>query len=325
MIENFYIEKSKSTFGFEEINIVNKVTGEYISILPELGARLNSAYLLENGKLKSVLKELDTSNLTSNDQLFNNAKLFPFAGRISTGTYKFNEQIYQLPINYKEENNACHGFLYQKKFELISKFINEEFANVELGYNYSADYPGYPFKFKINIRIGLTFGGEVIVHNEVENISSTPIIFSDGWHPYYTFADNVDDLIIDFTPNEKIELNKVNIPNGNKINYNLGNHQRISLKEITLDDVYKFLPMSDKHEIKIISNVTGCELRIWHEAGINKYNYLVIYTPPDRKSVAVEPITSNINSFNNKEDLITLDAGYKWDASFGFKIIDNHK
>lgn len=323
MTENFSIEHFKNSLNFNEVKIINRITGEHISIFPELGARLNSAYLLGNGKLISVLKELIKSNLTSNDDLFNNAKLFPFAGRINQGVYIFNDLIYQLPINYKDEKNACHGFLYKKKFEVTSEFVNEEFAEIELTYFQNRDYPGYPFKFKLVIRIGLTFSGEVIIYNEVENLSSTSMLFSDGWHPYYTFGNTVDDLIIHFSPNEKIKLNEVNIPNGEKLHYTLGTHQKIDLKDQKLDDVFKFLPMKDKHEIKIISKVTGCQLRLWQEAGINKYNYLVIYAPPDRKSIAVEPVTSNIDSFNNKEDLIILDAGNKWNASYGFKIFDS--
>lgn len=325
MSEKFSIEHLKNTIGFNEINIVNKISGEIISVLPELGARINSAKLLANGKLISVIKELKSSRLKSNDELFNNAKLFPFAGRINKGVYNFRDQTFHLPINYVDENNACHGFVYDKKFEIISEFENEDFAEVELMYNNNGDYTGYPFKFKLNVRIALNYKGEVIVYNEVENLSSTTMPFSDGWHPYYTFENNIDDMIIEFNPNEKIELDRVKIPNGNKIHFNLNDHQKIDLKNKNLDDVFKFLPMSDIHELKIISKITGSELLLWQEAGINKYNYLVIYTPPDRKSIAVEPVTSNIDSFNNKEDLIIIDAGNKWNASYGFKIFNNQK
>ena len=42
---------------------------------------------------------------------------------------------YQLPINYAEEENACHGFLYKQEFEVISKNISTQFAEVELSYS----------------------------------------------------------------------------------------------------------------------------------------------------------------------------------------------
>ena len=63
---------------------------------------------------------------------------------------------------------------------------------------------------------------------------------------------------------------------------------------------------SGRNGVNLVSRKTGIILNIWQESSRNKYNYLVLYTPPDRKSIAIEPITSNIDSFNSKEDVIIL-------------------
>jgi len=43
--------------------------------------------------------------------------------------------------------------------------------------------------------------------------------------------------------------------------------------------------------------------------GYREYNYLQVFIPPDRMSIAIEPMTCNANAFNNKDGLITLSPG----------------
>ena len=255
--------------------------------------------------------------------MFNNAKLFPFAGRVRNGCYSFQNQSYQLPLNYFDEKNACHGFLYNKKFILTSENISMKSAEVELSYHSTEDYDGYPFDFNIKVTYILSVEGQVTISTTIENLCSKQILFSDGWHPYYTIGNSINDLIIEFCGQEKIELNKFNIPTGFRIKLNNGDINKIDISEKTLDDVFKLSSVNGKNEINLVSKKTGVNLKIWQDSGINKYNYLVIYTPADRKSIAIEPLTSNIDSFNNKEDIIILKPGNKWSASYGFALHKN--
>lgn len=325
MDTQFQIENIGEGSEFHQIIIKNSDTKEFISILPALGARLNAAHLSANGNLIPVLLELHNSNFKTNDELFNNAKLFPFAGRIRKGVYSFQNQTYQLPLNYIEEENACHGFLYQKKFDVISKNISQNFAEIELCYRSTESYDGYPFNFKVNVSHKLSDTGQVTISTTVENLCSNQILFSDGWHPYYTLGNSVDDLVIEFNGKEKIELNKFNIPTGSRLKLNNGDINKIEIADKKLDDVFKLSSKSGRNEVNLVSKKTGIILNIWQESGANKYNYLVLYTPSDRKSIAIEPITSNIDSFNNKEDIIILNPGNKWSASYGFELNKNNK
>ncbi|MCJ7554163.1 MAG: hypothetical protein MUO34_09805, partial [Ignavibacteriaceae bacterium] len=58
----------------------------------------------------------------------------------------------------------------------------------------------------------------------------------------------------------------------------------------------------------------------WQDAGEQKYNYLQIYIPPERKSISIEPMTSNVNSFNNGEGLLILEPGKIFTANYGLNI-----
>ncbi len=313
------IELNENTL-FHQVFIKNIITSEFISILPNLGARLNSAFLRFEDLLMPVLKELKDENLTSNDDIFNNAKLFPFANRVRKGKYTFQNRLYELPINYKEEENACHGFLYNTRFKILSKNILKEYAEVELEYESTNKMEGYPFCFKITIIYKFTLEGEVIITTKVFNLNDNEILFSDGWHPYYCLNTSVDDFTVEFNAEEKLELNQNNIPSGKVFNMNSNSCNHIDLKNKSLNDLFRYSPDNKVNFINIIPNKFPYKLNIWHEAGMKKYNYLVLYIPPDRKSIAVEPMTSSIDAFNNKDGLIILKPKESWSASMGFSL-----
>ena len=264
--------------------------------------------------------ELKDENLKSSDEIFNNAKLFPFAGRIKKGIYSFQNKTYNLPINYIEEENATHGFLYDRKFKVISKRNTGECAEIELEYIPADNLIGYPFDFRMRVVYKFSVEGQVTVTTNVSNLDKGEILFSDGWHPYYKLSQSIDDLKIEFNAQERIALNKDKIPSGIKFPLNGSSVQQIDLKNKTLDDVFKYSPDNKINFVNICSKESSIRLSIWHEAGYNKYNYLVLYTPPHRRSIAIEPMTSNINSFNNKEGLIIIKSGESWSASYGFSL-----
>ncbi|MEL6811880.1 MAG: hypothetical protein AAFP76_11135, partial [Bacteroidota bacterium] len=48
-----------------------------------------------------------------------NGVLFPFPNRLEHGLFSHEGEKYQLPINEPERNNAIHGFLNTRKFEVV--------------------------------------------------------------------------------------------------------------------------------------------------------------------------------------------------------------
>ena len=58
---------------------------------------------------------------------------------------------------------------------------------------------------------------------------------------------------------------------------------------------------------------------IWQETGKYKYNFLQVYTPPHRKSIAIEPMTCAPDAFNNKDGLIVLGPFESFYAVCGIK------
>jgi aldose 1-epimerase len=62
-------------------------------------------------------------------------------------------------------------------------------------------------------------------------------------------------------------------------------------------------------------------LDIWQKAGIEQYNAIQIYTPPDRMSIAIEPMTSEPDALNHHRGLIVIPPGEERAFTFGCDFI----
>ena len=302
-----------------EIIIKNNSTNEFISVIPDYGGRLKELWLNNGRENISILKKVDRIESKDRDDIFTNAKLSPFAGRIKEGKYIFNSTEYTLPINYPEEGNACHGYVYPKKFSVTEKHINSDSALCRLEYLYDNENEGYPFIYSIELTYELSASEGLTCTTRIINQSENSVPLSDGWHHYFDLGIKINDLQLKLDVSEIIELDSRNIPTGNKKAYNdFSVPARIGNTEF--DSCFKIKSNKGKVITKLISPDQEIDLDIWQETGNYKYEYLVIYTPPGRKSIAVEPITSNINSFNNKDGLIVLAPEEKFIAGFGISL-----
>ena len=319
--------KTEPTFAIDEVKnlksseiiIKNSLTKEWMSILPGYGARLKELWLSNGKRNISVLKKVESTDSQDRNDIFTNAKLSPFAGRIKDGQYIFNNMKYNLSKNYPEEENACHGFLYNKEFHIADKIVNDEMALCRLEYFYENEYEGYPFSFSIEITYTLTESEGLICTTRIINKSKSAIPLSDGWHHYFDLGTNINELELKLDISEIVKLDSRNIPTGSKEAYNefvipekIGNTQ--------FDSCFRIKSCNGKAATTLSSPNNNIRLTIWQETGNGKYQYLVIYTPPGRRYIAVEPITSNINSFNNGEDLILLEPDNEYISSFGIYL-----
>jgi aldose 1-epimerase len=210
------IQKENSS----EVVIKNNSTEEFVSIIPEYGGRIKELWL-DNGKRNlSILKKVTRIDSNNRDDIFTNAKLSPFAGRIRGGKYVFNSTKYNLLVNYPEEENACHGFIYDKRFKLIGKTINETNACCKLIYHYDGGNEGYPFKYSIEISYVLSVSDGLTCTTKIINKSGNTIPLSDGWHHYFDVGVKVDDLELKLSVSEIIDLDSRNIPTEKREPYN---------------------------------------------------------------------------------------------------------
>ena len=316
-----YSLRESSIGEYKIIQLINENTGEFLEILSGFGAGINDFQVnLDNG-FQSVIdgyktqQEINDFHLTS----FKGSKLSPYSNRIKNGQYTFDNIFYQMDINFPSENHSIHGLLHNRPFKINGTKITEHEAIIELGNTYCGDQPGYPFNYEITVRYlfkDLTVSCESII----QNLSDTAVPIGDGWHPYFSTGNFIDNLYLRMPSKQVVDIDKNNmIPNGEFLPYG----EFVTMNKISerfIDNSFSVKSANVLFRTSLFDPAKNLMIKVWNETGYRKYNYIHIYTPPHRKSLAIEPTTSPPNSFNSETDLIVLRPKEKISLSWGIEV-----
>lgn len=307
MNSRFYI--TGEDFGsYSKYKLHDDKTREYVSIIPNLGGSINNLALRLDGKLVDVIDGYNSEADIKRNLLFSfkGSNLYPFPNRIEGGNYSFKENVFQLNCNFPQENNAIHGMVFDKPFEVILKEDGDYSCTLVLRHLVTESFFGFPFKNMIEVEYKWSEENQFVCKTKITNLSDSSMPVGHGWHPYF-FVGNivVDDLYIQFPSQELLEVNDKGIPTG-KQNAFLDFNSLSRLGNTNFDSCFLLKTDKEKAEIIIENKKENFKFMIWQETGIHKYNYLQVYTPPSRKSIAFEPMTCAPNAFNNNKGLIIL-------------------
>lgn len=303
-------------YGVEKINLFNSATGEYVSILPDWGGNLHALVLLNKGVLHSILAG-DTSVESLSGQPINfyrGAKLSPFPNRIAGGAYTFRDQEYTLHRN--DGPHALHGLLWNCPFRIVHEETAADFATIELTYDYISNDSGYPFIYSISIVYRLEtsrFSCSTTLHNTGNE--TAPV--GDGWHPYFHVRD-MDVMNLKLPACRQLEMEAC-IPTETYVESDFFAGE-VSLKGLVLDHCFELLAADGVVETELIDTDRNLKIVVWQCGGESSYGFLQLYTPADRRSIAIEPMSCAPNAFNNKKGLIELKPDERVDFTFGIEM-----
>lgn len=275
--------------------------GYQLQVLPSEGAVIMDLTI----KGKSILAAYQ-SKQEINDMLFyKNEILTPFPNRIQNGTYLFEHKIYQFPINNPEFQAALHGFVYNKSFEVMNTECRKNSCSITLSYTYSGDQMAFPFPFNLELKYSLHVETGFQLDYHIQNTGKTKMPVGFGWHPYFTFGKKINEATLRLPKVEKIEVNKNMIPTGKKYIFNNFDTSK-KIGDYQLDTCFRVVENSEIERIEVSLECENHQISYWQKTGQRQFNYIQLYIPPDRLSIAIEPMTCNIDAFNNKEGLVVL-------------------
>ncbi len=307
-------------FGaYSSFKLLDSHTGEYAVILPFLAGSLNRFVLQGKNRLFDVV-----DGYTSVDDIrenlgtsFKSSNLFPFPNRIADATYSFDGELYHLPMNFPQENNAIHGLIFDQKFEVMQQENGEVGCTLVLRFLSPEVSEGYPFSYLLDQTYRLTEKNGFECTTKISNTSDSSIPVGHGWHPYFKGgSEMINDLILAFPAKEVLEVDDRNIPTGGSEPYHTFNTPR-PIGDTQLDHCFRLDTSGEIADTIIENRDAGLKYKVWQETGIHKYNYLQVYTPPSRQSIAIEPMTCAPNAFNNEDGLIVLSPGERISVSWG--------
>lgn len=312
----FSIEK-KSESGFEKIILKNDETGNFAAVIPACGAILHE-FVVQTNEPVNVIDSFQSFEEFKNslkEKGFLGCKLSPFVCRIPEGKYTFGNEDYLIEKSLPAKN-ALHGLLYDRSFKVISESAGEANASVTMKYEYRAEDPGYPFNYDCIVTWQLEDGNKLSVITECINKDEGLIPIQDGWHPYFTLGERIDDLHLEFQAMELVELNADLVPTGNLSEYTRFTSLE-KLGDTVLDNCFT-LNRDACQPMCVLRNVVDkIEVQLIPDAS---YPYLQIYTPPHRKSIAIENLSGAPNAFNNGMGFIVLEPDQSAIFKTAYKI-----
>ncbi len=303
-----------------ELVLHNTATGEFAIIIPGYGGMLRQLVLRQGEQRFSVIEAPESPQALFADETYSSRLLYPFPGRIEHGVYTFEGVDYALHMNETRRNHALHGLVYTTPFAVISEETTETMARLTLRYTHTGEQTGYPFPFELTISYTLTANGLTLAYSGLNNGSSpSPSAF--GWHPYFTLkpfphtvepgvveADNLlDEMTLTLPVQSVVVLGDDMMPTGtvNPLATNV-----FTLKNWEVDAPFIVSKSdADYAESRLTAPKQGTSLVISQQTGPGKLGYLVVFTPPKRDRIAIEPQTANVNAFNTGEGLAVLEPG----------------
>lgn len=294
----------------EDLNLLqisDLSTGIQVRILPEAGALLHEYSIpLGNRRIQVINGYKNQADLKKNyADSYKSAKLSPFVCRLSEGRYRFEGTIYEF-LNKFNDGSAIHGILYDKPFSILDKKTTENEASITLDYHYKKENPAYPFEYIITVKYTLKKGGRLFLDTSVVNRSGSAIPIADGWHPYFSLEGEVNDWLLYFRSRQNVAFDEKLIPLGHLIESSAFYSPRKIGGEF-FDHCYLLEPDSGTAAATLENPANGLRLSIIPD---KSYPYLQIYTPGDRKSIAIENLSSAPDSFNNGMGLIILEPDH---------------
>jgi aldose 1-epimerase len=312
----FTIEHSHEN-GWNQVILTDTATGTRATVIPAAGAILNAFSIAHKGKTLQVVDGFaGAADFRERvEKGFQSAKLSPFVCRIKDAQYSWEGKSYTLH-KFSLNGAAIHGLIYDAPFEVMEEVIHKDYAEVELKYMYPGTDPGYPFAYDCYIRYRLEENNSLLVVTAIHNRGKEPIPVADGWHPYFGFGGNIQNLQLQVKSSAMLEYDETLIPTGKTVPAQtwleptaIGNTQQDHGYVLDFGQPQPLCRLSDPD--------SGMAIEFHPD---RSYPYLQLYTPPHRNSIAIENLSAAPDAFNNGMGLVTLEPDHTKTFSTRYKI-----
>ncbi|MEX2175379.1 MAG: aldose 1-epimerase [Pirellulaceae bacterium] len=215
--------------------------------------------------------------------------LFPFPGRIPGTTFAWQGRSYELEPG-DPLGNAIHGFVLRRPWRVI-----EQRADRVVGQFHAwQDDPGLRDRWPADFRITATYSlakGTLRMHYRIENPCEVDLPCGLGTHPYFRLplgGPAADDCLVRLPVTARWELNQM-LPTGHRLELDDAAAYRAGRRfgELVLDDVFTGLAFEQGRFAAAIDDpAAGRSVGIRFDA---TFPHCVVYTPPHRTAICIEP------------------------------------
>lgn len=312
-------------------------SGAVAMIAPDLGSNCVFWAIMHEGQEVQVIETPDSPEVLHNrPSRMGIPVLCPFPGRVRDARYEFKGQEYHLPRNDKSGIHSIHGVVLNARWQVAAQAVDDKGAHLLMLVRpdgVQADFrAGYPFDFALSIEFTLK-DTRLIYDVTLENReATTEIPFSFGIHPYL----RVPLITTAAAPDRTVCPVRVpaathwpapeGIPTGpaEPVSPEKDFREWKPLGSQPFDDMYSGVVFDGNQSSAGYRN-PGTNLEVTVQADQHFHDW-VLFTPPQRPSLAIEPYTSPPNAINMAAEgiagsnLLTLAPGATWNAQIILEV-----
>jgi aldose 1-epimerase len=290
-------------------------TGSTVRILPELGFNCFEFRACVAGETIHVIDASpDFASGHERPSGHGIPLLFPFPNRIRGGRFSWNGKDFEIPssnASFDGAGNAIHGFCLDRAWRVTSRGADFAIGVFELGKDAPDRRAYWPADFRIEVRYQIR-GPKLRADIRITNPSAVSLPWGFGTHPYFKLplgAKSRPSRCLVLAPAaEEWELVDC-LPTGRRLPITEPKDLREGayFDVLKMDDALTGLPAGQATlECGIMDEQTGLE--VTQRFG-PPFREIVVYTPPGRNAVCLEPYTCVTDAINLQQR--GIDAGWQ--------------
>ncbi|MGY2703220.1 aldose 1-epimerase family protein [Nocardioides sp. HB32] len=248
--------------------------------------------------------------------------LVPWPNRIGDGAYSFGGRDLQLPLTEPSLHNASHGLARWVAWSL------EEHTprSVSLAYRLMAQ-TGYPWTLDLRVVYDLSADG-LTVTQSATNMSASAAPYASGAHPYLSVGPGpVDGWELTLPASTRSLVDDRLLPVGRSDVSGTDHDFRVArpIRHVGFNDAFTDLSRDGSGIATAVVRdpSSGAGVALWVDGS---HRWLQVFSADDvprtaRRSLAVEPMTAQADAFRSGEDLVVLEPGADFSASWGIRAV----
>jgi aldose 1-epimerase len=243
--------------------------------------------------------------------------LAPWPNRIRDGRYVFAGEWHQLPLTEPDRHTAIHGLVQWLPWRLVASSESSVTCECRL-----SAQPGYPWPLLLRTTWSLSDRGLTAEH-WATNLAAGPAPFGFSVHPYLRVPGvAVADLRLRVPARSRLLTDSRLLPIGaakvEGTEWDFTAPRRIG--DLVVDTAFgAVVTDADGGSAVTVTGPDGVGVRLWADASFGWWQVFTSDSLPGerrRRSVAVEPMTCPPDAFRSGRDVIVLQPGDTWHASW---------
>lgn len=249
--------------------------------------------------------------------------LFPFVGRLRGTKFEHAGKTYEFPAG-DGIGNAIHGLVIDRPWEVVEQTSKSVSAQIQPSTNAPELQGRWPADFRVTVAYSLE-AMQLRMKVTVENTDEQPLPFGFGTHPYFRVPAEGDWSVT--VPASTYWPLEAMLPTGEQLPVDPPRDLRNGrpFVDTKLDDVLGELAFENGRCITQLENRKTSE-RIVQNFD-EKFRECVVYTPPHREAICIEPYTcvptaAELGTKGISAGWQSLASGEKWQSTIDIAYED---